>query len=575
MELHTAGKDVEEDDASKPWENVDGGSGRACRGAHANSSFERFALYRSVDSLGRCKELCAKTPLCTGLAHDPSSSRCEVWTTPIHSSIAQGGHTCLRFKGTPAVSPLCTGPSAWEPAGSGPNTACRGESACDYNISHFALHALMPSLDDCKARCASAPFCTGIGYDEDHGRCEVWLKSIGASAPQTGSICLRYTSGSPMPGPRPSPAPSTPTPAPRPVPRPTSPAPAPRPVPRPNPAPSTPAPAPTTCSVSGSNCRSTKCCADPTMKCYEKDAHWASCRESCVPGTLNPADPPAYRTPWTCKLLHDGNGGGGTSPAPAPVPSGGAWTNATFTTGYWDCCKLSCSWPGKGRVNKPVRSCEAVTGKTLSDHTVQSACEGGTAVACADNAPFKVKGKASLSMGFAAAAVSGDHGLLGDENCGQCYELFFLKQKHDPHGDNWGGSHPELAGKTMIIQVTNIGYDVNGMHSFDLQIPGAGQGAFTTGCAKQYPGFKSGDFDCDNNYGGCHTDAGCDRLPADLRGGCKWRYDWYRWLIEGGQTNNPYVSFRRVRCPSQLTDISGSTPLDDDQFPAIDLGSYA
>merc|ERR1712039_27451 len=126
---------------------------------------------------------------------------------------------------------------------------------------------------------------------------------------------------------------------------------------------------------------------------------------------------------------------------------------------------------------------------------------------------------------------------------------------------NWGGSHPELAGKTMIIQVTNIGYDVNGQHSFDLQIPGAGQGAFTSGCTKQFPSYNSGDFDCDH-------------LPPELAEGCKWRYDWYRWLIKGGQTNNPFVSFRRVRCPSQLTDISGSTPLDDEQFPAIDLGLY-
>ena len=31
-------------------------------------------------------------------------------------------------------------------------------------------------------------------------------------------------------------------------------------------------------------------------------------------------------------------------------------------------------------------------------------------------------------------------------------------------------------GKSHIIQVTNIGYDVSGDHSFDLQIPGAGQG---------------------------------------------------------------------------------------------------
>merc|ERR550532_699212 len=176
----------------------------------------------------------------------------------------------------------------------------------------------MPSLDDCKAQCATAPFCTGVGYDE-HGRCEVWLKSISASEPQSGSTCLRYTSGTPAPAPKPVSGPSPAPPAPKPV--------------------SGPSPAPPTCSVSGSDCRLTKCCTDPKMKCYEKDAYWASCRESCAPGKPNPADPPMYQTPWNCKLLDGGNGGGGTtprpapprapSPAPAPAPSGDGWTNGT------------------------------------------------------------------------------------------------------------------------------------------------------------------------------------------------------------------------------------------------------
>merc|ERR1712056_162639 len=159
-------------------------------------------------------------------------------------------------------------------------------------------------------------------------------------------------------------------------------------------------------------------------------------------------------------------------------------------------------------------------------------------------------------------------------NCGQCYELRFTDEKHDPNGDNWGGSHPDLAGKTMVIQVTNIGYDVTGDHSFDLQIPGAGQGIFDQGCKKQFPGHQSGDFDCDNNYGGCDTKSGCSRLPEALQAGCEWRYDWYRWLAAGGQTNNPYVQFRRVQCPSQLTDISGSVPTDDASHPAINVNSH-
>jgi hypothetical protein len=141
-------------------------------------------------------------------------------------------------------------------------------------------------------------------------------------------------------------------------------------------------------------------------------------------------------------------------------------------------------------------------------------------------------------MGFAAAAVGGPHGLQGDQNCGQCFELRFTDAVHEPQSSygGWGGSHPELAGKSMVVQVTNIGYDVSGSHSFDLQIPGAGQGIFTNGCTAQFPGQgrSSGDFDYDNNYGGCNDKSGCARLPEEignrtmtrasvtpvLRGGC-------------------------------------------------------
>jgi len=176
-------------------------------------------------------------------------------------------------------------------------------------------------------------------------------------------------------------------------------------------------------------------------------------------------------------------------------------------------------------------------------------------------------------MGFTAVAVSGSHGLVGDSNCGQCYELKFVDRVH-PEG-NWGGAHPDLVGKSMVVQVTNIGYDVSGEHSFDIQIPGAGQGIFTNGCTAQFAGFSTGDFDCDNNYGGCSDKAGCARLPEVLRKPCEWRYDWYRWLTEEGRSNNPYVDFRRVRCPEELTKISGSVSRDDAEYPPVDVGAYA
>ena len=67
----------------------------------------------------------------------------------------------------------------------------------------------------------------------------------------------------------------------------------------------------------------------------------------------------------------------------APTPEGGAWHEGTYTTGYWDCCKPSCSWSGKGDVDAPVRSCEAETGDVLSspDVTVTSQADKVTQLA--------------------------------------------------------------------------------------------------------------------------------------------------------------------------------------------------
>lgn len=239
------------------------------------------------------------------------------------------------------------------------------------------------------------------------------------------------------------------------------------------------------------------------------------------------------------------------------------WIEGTYVTGYWDCCKPSCSWPNKGSVSAPVRACKS-DGTTANPMDV-SVCLGGVSASCADNQPWQAS--ETLSFGFAAAAVSGSHGLSGDNNCGQCYELQFTSEIH--LNGNWGGAHPNLVGKSHVVQVTNIGYDVSGEHSFDLQIPGAGQGIFTSGCTRQFLGKASGDFDCNNNFGGCNDISGCARLPAVLQPGCQWRYNFFKWLIANGKSNNPYVRFRRVRCPTELTNITGSVPLDDNLFPTV------
>merc|ERR1719310_2366270 len=113
------------------------------------------------------------------------------------------------------------------------------------------------------------------------------------------------------------------------------------------------------------------------------------------------------------------------------------WLSGTYVTGYWDCCKPSCSWRGKGNVNKPVRFCHKSTGFPISNTEERDVCDGGSGTTCSDNQPFVVN--SGLTMGFAAAAVGGVSGLNGDANCGQCYELRFMDTRHYSGPWPWGG----------------------------------------------------------------------------------------------------------------------------------------
>jgi len=57
------------------------------------------------------------------------------------------------------------------------------------------------------------------------------------------------------------------------------------------------------CAGHGVDCRKTSCCSQPGLQCFEKDNWWASCKEHCIPGSLDPEDPPGKKTPWTCKAI--------------------------------------------------------------------------------------------------------------------------------------------------------------------------------------------------------------------------------------------------------------------------------
>eukprot|EP00441_Pelagodinium_beii_P007800 CAMPEP_0197690874 /NCGR_PEP_ID=MMETSP1338-20131121/108959_1 /TAXON_ID=43686 ORGANISM="Pelagodinium beii, Strain RCC1491" /NCGR_SAMPLE_ID=MMETSP1338 /ASSEMBLY_ACC=CAM_ASM_000754 /LENGTH=680 /DNA_ID=CAMNT_0043273365 /DNA_START=116 /DNA_END=2158 /DNA_ORIENTATION=+ len=79
---------------------VDGGEGRACRGASENdNSAEYYNLFTSVPSMEDCMHKCANQPKCKGIEHH-GNGRCEVWTRPegIQASFPVSGYTCLAYR---------------------------------------------------------------------------------------------------------------------------------------------------------------------------------------------------------------------------------------------------------------------------------------------------------------------------------------------------------------------------------------------------------------------------------------------------------------------------------------------
>ncbi|CAF0989411.1 unnamed protein product [Didymodactylos carnosus] len=203
------------------------------------------------------------------------------------------------------------------------------------------------------------------------------------------------------------------------------------------------------------------------------------------------------------------------------------------TTRYWDCCKPSCSWPGKvSGSNTYVKSCGKDGNYVHNDANVASGCGGGGAFTCNNQKPWAVNDQ--LAYGFAAASIPG---LEEKDRCCACFKLDFT-------------SGPVL-GKTMIVQVTNSGDDVR-PHQFDLQIPGGGVGLFN-GCRPQWNSPANG---WGQVYGGVSSRQECDALPEPIRAGCEFRFDWFK------QADNPTMTYSRVKCPAELTGITGCSRND-------------
>ena len=229
------------------------------------------------------------------------------------------------------------------------------------------------------------------------------------------------------------------------------------------------------------------------------------------------------------------------------------WSKPAGTTVYWDCSVFSCSQNGKGNTNKPCNQINpAFQPKVISEY---------------------------LSYGFAAAAAGGNSvGLQGDAECGKCYHLVFVDKKGNDHEDEnaWHCTRKNVAGRHMVIQVTNIGGDVKGQHAFDLQVPGGGVGANNACGGQKLCGTGQGG----RTYGGCTAQSDCNdpaKMDPTYKAGCNFRFD----VLQGGHgkidkegdvwhDDNPWVRFKRVKCPKWHTDISGFWNNEDGNFPAFD-----
>lgn len=207
---------------------------------------------------------------------------------------------------------------------------------------------------------------------------------------------------------------------------------------------------------------------------------------------------------------------------------------------------------------------EPITGPGAAN--TPSSCGGPapeSAYTCQSMAPWQVSNK--LSYGYAAVPATGDI-------CGRCYQVEFTGTSHNAGNDPGSAA---LKGKTMIVQATNIGYDV-GNGQFDILIPGGGVGAFNA-CSYQWGqddlGAQYGGFllQCkQQNPGASHeankacVKARCDSVfqaPAqqELRDACAWFTGWFE------AADNPNLRYAEVPCPDGIVQVSGvdRRPLDD------------
>ncbi|CAL1168611.1 unnamed protein product [Cladocopium goreaui] len=172
---------------------MDGGMGRACRGASRTDNSPSNYVVKTVSNLEECKTACMSEASCRGIEY--SDSRCEVWTRAdgIMASIPLDGFSCYRYGPytTTTTMPLRSG--TFEAVDGAAGRACRGATGGDNLPSHYKISASgESSLDACKTACLQDMDCKGIEFSS--GRCEVWIRPQGiqASAAVSGFMCYRF-----------------------------------------------------------------------------------------------------------------------------------------------------------------------------------------------------------------------------------------------------------------------------------------------------------------------------------------------------------------------------------------------
>ncbi|KAL9940773.1 hypothetical protein V8E36_000261 [Tilletia maclaganii] len=231
-------------------------------------------------------------------------------------------------------------------------------------------------------------------------------------------------------------------------------------------------------------------------------------------------------------------GQGGSQPGGPAAASGGQRCEETggIVTQFWDCCKPPASLPGHSDVTRPIDFCARDGITRLDDDLMKSGCQGGDSYSCSNHAAFT--SPTNPNIAYAVGARWSGHNVT--EFYSACYAIKFDK----------------LPGKTLIFQAVNAGWGYE-HGQVDIQTPGGGEGQ-SPGCVRQWAG---------QYLGGVETKEDCAKLPIQFRNDCHWRFDWLSLPDHPHGTELTVASMCRVRCPSILTNKTGSVRKDDDQYP--------